>query len=132
MARKSRTGRPKLYNDRTSTSFSCERAVLDDFLELCWREKTSLSEKLQTYMEEELKKEKGILNPIKIEYNTQNKVMSLLHYLQETIVDMNTISQECSRIDDQKTLARLKGVAYTINQCADQQSMLLRNRGVKI
>jgi len=56
--------------------------------------------------------------------------MSLLHYLQETI-DVDTISQECSEIGDQKTLAKLKGVAYTTNHCADRQSMLLRNRGVK-
>ncbi len=131
MVKKSRMGRPKAYSDRTSTSFSCEKAVLDDFLELCWKEKISLSEKLQTYMEQELKKDMGLANPIKVSYEAQNKVMSLLHYLQDSIDVKKSIDEECSTINDHKTLARLKAAAYTINQSADRQSMLLYNRGIK-
>jgi len=60
----------------------------------------------------------------------QNKVMPLLHYLQDTI-DVKSIDDQCSTINDQKTLARLKGVAHTINQSADRQSLLLYQRRIK-
>ena len=128
-----KTGRPRNYRHRVIFSSSVESNLLEEFEQLASDMKLPRNELLQRAMKLIIEQKKGVgpTNPIKIEYKTQNKVMSLLHYLQETI-DVNAINQEFSGINDQKTLARLKGVAYTINQCADQQSMLLRSRGVKV
>lgn len=79
-------GRPRVYSDRTSTSFSCEKVVLEDFLELCWKEKTSLGEKLQTFMEQELKKEVGLTaTPIAVAYN-RDDVARANNNMQTTII----------------------------------------------
>lgn len=131
--RSRKRGRPKeVPGDLKSVNVVVEIGRFKEFKELCDEEGVTISEGIRQLIEHEVvrKNQVGPVNPIKVNYERENKVMSLLHYLQETI-DVNTISEECSRIDDQKTLAKLKGVAYTINHCADQQSMLLRSRGVK-
>ena len=132
--RSRKRGRPKeVPGDLKSVNVVVEIGRFKEFKELCNEEGVTISEGIRQLIEQEVarKNQVGPDNPIKIAYKTENKVMSLLHYLKETI-DVNTISEECSRIDDQKTLSKLKGVAYTINQYADQQSMLLRSRGVKV
>lgn len=127
-----KTGRPRNYRHRVIFSSSVESNLLEEFEQLASDMKLPRNELLQQAMKLMIKQKKavGSDNPIKITYNTQNKVMSLLHYLQETI-DADTISEECSKIDDHKTLAKLKGVAHTISKFADRQSMLLLSRGVK-
>lgn len=107
-----------------------DKSRLDELLELY--PKKSMSEIIRDLIEKELERKNqiGPRNPIKVSYEAPNKVMSLLHYLQETI-DSEEIKIECSKIKDHKTLTRLKGVAFTINKSADQQSMVLYKEGIK-
>jgi hypothetical protein len=108
-----------------------DKSRLDELLELY--PKKSMSEIIRDLVEKELERKNqiGPRNPIKVSYEQHNKVMSLLHYLQGAIDVKKSIDEECSTINDQKTLSRLKAAAYTINQSADRQSMLLYNRGIK-
>lgn len=66
--------RPKTYHDRTSTSLSFEKQMLNEFMELCWRERKTVSEKVTEMMQQELQKNvMGLTNPIKISYGETNK-----------------------------------------------------------
>src|SRR5690242_4343037 len=68
--------RPKLYHDRTSTSLSLEKQMLADFLDLCHKERKTLTEKLNEMVQEELEKNAigNETNPIAIPY--KNTVLS--------------------------------------------------------
>lgn len=129
---KLKPGREKQIGEAVNKQVVLDKGRLNDILALYPNK--SMSQILRDLIEQELerteKKDMGLVNPIKVSYEAPNKVMSLLHYLQETI-DSEEIRIECSKIKDHKTLTRLKGMAYTINKSADQQSMVLYREGIK-
>lgn len=125
--------RPKDYRHRVIFSSSIESNLLEEFEQLASDMKKPRNELIQEAMKLLIKQKKAVgpVNPLNLNYKAPHKAYSLLHYLQESI-DSDQIRIECSQINDQKALAKLKGMAYTINQSADQQSMVLYRKGIKV
>jgi hypothetical protein len=64
----------KKFRNRLYVGFNFEADRIREFEEICWRERKSMSEKLNEMVEEQLEKNvAGLNNPIKISYGETNK-----------------------------------------------------------
>jgi hypothetical protein len=120
--------RPKTYHDRTSTSISFERQMLNEFLELCRTERKTFSEKVSEMIQEQLEKEKNAIgsdsNPINICYNIdcQDEVKAkntLDYYIDKRLVTQKYFLEEYKEKDDQ-TLDRYEALTLTMHSAVKQ------------
>lgn len=66
--------RRKEYRDRQAVTISVEKDIFTDFIDLCDRERKSISLKFSEMMEEELQKNvMGEINPLRIRYGDEQE-----------------------------------------------------------
>jgi hypothetical protein len=67
-------GASKKYRHRLYVGFNFEQDRIKEFEDLCWRERKTMSDKLNEMISEQLEKNAvGLNNPIKISYGETNK-----------------------------------------------------------
>lgn len=113
--------RPKTYHDRTSTSVSFEKQLLNEFNELCVKERKTLSEKIGELVQEQLEKNAvGISNPIGLRYVKEiDSKNTLDYYIDNNFVTSKQFMNEFKTRDNQ-TVERFAALGRTINIAAEQ------------
>ena len=130
--------REKKYRTRVPVTINLEDQILRDFKELCYKERVSMSEKINLFMEQELKKEVGpnAPNAIGVAYqrntykgygnSSVNYTEPLDKYLSENFVTSRDWFSYYSKIDDIDHVKRHEALAVTISKQAKQRANYLK------
>lgn len=130
--------REKKYRTRVPVTINLEDQILRDFKELCYKERVSMSEKVNLFMEQELKKEVGpnAPNAIGVAYqrntykgygnSSANYTEPLDKYLSENFVTSKDWFSFYQRIDDIAQVERHEALAVTISKQARQRMHFLK------
>ncbi|HSX48667.1 MAG TPA: hypothetical protein VLE44_00215 [Candidatus Saccharimonadales bacterium] len=115
--------RPRTYHDRTSTSLSFEKQMLNEFLELCRTERKSISEKVTEMIQQELEKNViGLNNPINVGYQDSSLSKgnnTLDSYIDKGFVTVNHFQQDFKQKENER-LERYAALGKTIAKAAEQ------------
>jgi hypothetical protein len=111
----------KVYDIRVTTTINVDNDTLKKFKELCKRDDISISQRVNEFMKEEVKKVEGITTPIAIAYHRtsnlqsnmrQTSLSAFAHY------SKNDIEQDVINTEDRKLLIVYEAHGHTLKNSA--------------